>query len=30
VAVIDLKEWRVMKLIEAGPGADGLAWANLP
>ncbi len=27
VAVIDVKEWRVTKLIEAGPGADGLAWA---
>lgn len=27
VAVIDLNAWRVTKLIEAGPGADGLAWA---
>ena len=28
IAVIDTKEWRVKKLIEAGPGADGLAWAK--
>jgi YVTN family beta-propeller protein len=28
VAVIDTKEWKVKKLIDAGPGADGLAWAN--
>jgi len=27
VAVIDLKNWKVEKLIDAGPGADGLAWA---
>lgn len=27
VAVIDLKNWTVAKLIEAGRGADGLAWA---
>lgn len=27
VAVIDLKNWTV-RLIEAGPGADGLAWAK--
>jgi YVTN family beta-propeller protein len=26
VAVIDLKNWNVAKLIDAGPGADGLAW----
>jgi DNA-binding beta-propeller fold protein YncE len=27
IAVIDTKMWQVTKLIEAGPGADGLAWA---
>jgi DNA-binding beta-propeller fold protein YncE len=27
VAVIDTKEWKVDRLIEAGPLADGLAWA---
>ena len=27
VAAIDLKDWGV-QLIEAGPDADGLAWAN--
>jgi len=27
VGVIDLQEWTVTKLIDAGPGADGLAWA---
>ena len=27
VAVIDLKSWQVEKLIDAGHGADGLAWA---
>jgi DNA-binding beta-propeller fold protein YncE len=27
VAVLDLKEWKVQKLIDAGHGADGLAWA---
>jgi DNA-binding beta-propeller fold protein YncE len=27
VAVLDLKEWKVTKLIDAGRGADGLAWA---
>lgn len=26
VAVIDLKKWNVTQLIDAGPGADGLAW----
>ena len=28
VAVIDLKNWKVEKLIDAGPGADGIAWAG--
>jgi DNA-binding beta-propeller fold protein YncE len=28
VAVIDAKNWKVRKLIDAGPGADGLAWAK--
>jgi DNA-binding beta-propeller fold protein YncE len=27
VAVIDTKDWTVSKLIDAGPGVDGLAWA---
>jgi DNA-binding beta-propeller fold protein YncE len=27
VAVIDLAEWKVERLIQAGPMADGLAWA---
>jgi YVTN family beta-propeller protein len=27
VAVIDLRDWKVTKRIEAGAGADGLAWA---
>jgi DNA-binding beta-propeller fold protein YncE len=27
VAVIDLKEQKVERLIDAGPAADGLAWA---
>ncbi|HEY6555531.1 MAG TPA: hypothetical protein VI669_19395, partial [Vicinamibacteria bacterium] len=27
VAVIDLAEWKVDRLIDAGPMADGLAWA---
>lgn len=27
IAVIDTKNWKVKQLIEAGPGADGLAWA---
>jgi hypothetical protein len=26
--VLDLKNWKVEKLIDAGPGADGLAWAR--
>jgi YVTN family beta-propeller protein len=28
VAVLDLNEWKVTKLIQAGKGADGLAWAR--
>ena len=28
IAVLDLKNWKVEKLIDAGPGADGLAWAK--
>jgi YVTN family beta-propeller protein len=28
VAAIDLSEWKVQRLIAAGQGADGLAWAN--
>jgi YVTN family beta-propeller protein len=28
IAVIDTKDWKVKKLIDAGPGADGLAWAK--
>lgn len=27
IAVIDLKNWKVEKYIDAGRGADGLAWA---
>ncbi len=27
VGVIDLKKWAVSQLVDAGPGADGLAWA---
>jgi DNA-binding beta-propeller fold protein YncE len=27
VAVIRTSDWSVEKLIDAGPGADGLAWA---
>lgn len=30
VAVIDLERWTVERLIEAGPMADGLAWAPPP
>jgi YVTN family beta-propeller protein len=30
VAVIDLTEWKVERLIQAGPMADGLAWARQP
>jgi DNA-binding beta-propeller fold protein YncE len=28
VAVIDLAQWKTQRLIEAGNGADGLAWAR--
>jgi DNA-binding beta-propeller fold protein YncE len=28
VAVISLSDWKVKELIDAGPGADGLAWAT--
>jgi YVTN family beta-propeller protein len=28
VAVIDLATWTVKATINAGKGADGLAWAN--
>jgi DNA-binding beta-propeller fold protein YncE len=28
VAAISLADWKVTKLIDAGPGADGLAWAS--
>ncbi len=28
VASVDVSEWRVQSLIEAGKGADGLAWAE--
>jgi DNA-binding beta-propeller fold protein YncE len=28
IAVIDTKTWKVEKLIDAGAGADGLAWAK--
>lgn len=28
VAVIDLKNWELEKLINTGPGTDGLAWAR--
>ena len=30
VAAIDLQSWKVDRLIEAGPVADGLAWAASP
>jgi len=29
VAVIDLTQWKVDRLIDAGPLADGLAWASV-
>ncbi len=29
VAVIDLKTWKVDQLLQAGAGADGLAWATV-
>lgn len=28
IVVIDTKEWKITRQIDAGPGADGLAWAN--
>ncbi len=28
VAVVDLKNWNIEKLVDAGAGADGLAWAK--
>ncbi len=28
IAAIDVKTWTVRKLIDVGPGADGLAWAR--
>jgi len=28
IAVIDVANWTVKRTIEAGAGADGLAWAN--
>ena len=28
VAVIDLAEWKIQKVIDVGVGADGLAWAS--
>jgi DNA-binding beta-propeller fold protein YncE len=28
VAAIDTREWKVARLINAGPGVDGLAWAK--
>jgi len=28
VAVIDTQDWKVAKIIQAGKGADGLAWAK--
>jgi hypothetical protein len=28
IAVIDLAKWTVQSLINAGVGADGLAWAG--
>ena len=30
VAAINVKEWKVERLIDAGPTADGLAWAPAP
>jgi YVTN family beta-propeller protein len=30
IAVIDLNNWTISKLIDAGAGADGLAWAKGP
>ncbi len=28
VAAIDLAQWKVAKLIDAGKGDDGLGWAQ--
>jgi len=28
VAVLNLSTWKIDKLIDAGKGADGLAWAK--
>jgi DNA-binding beta-propeller fold protein YncE len=28
VVAIDLTQWRIQSLIDAGAGADGLAWAG--
>jgi hypothetical protein len=28
VVVIDLEHWKIERVIEAGDGADGLAWAK--
>jgi len=28
VLMLNLKTWQIEKLIDAGPGADGLAWAR--
>jgi DNA-binding beta-propeller fold protein YncE len=28
IAEIDLEHWKVARLIDAGAGADGLAWAK--
>ena len=30
VLMLNLKTWQIEKLIDAGPGADGLAWAPKP
>jgi YVTN family beta-propeller protein len=30
VAAISLSDWTVKKLIDVGPGADGMAWAKMP
>ena len=28
IAALDTRQWKVVRLIKAGPGADGLAWAK--
>jgi len=28
VAVVDLADWEVQSILNAGKGADGLAWAS--